>query len=762
MSSTNVKLRLTVMDGGQPVRVEELAGNVVPIKIGRLSSSHLRFEDSSVSRIHAVIEAASDGSFNLIDLGSASGTYVNGQKITKANISNGDELQFGNIIVNLEISEEVDQETTPSMQSMEFQGETTVITQTGDVPDPAAAVATVATPAVVVPQSAPVVEQQPMQQQPVQQDAPVASLQQAVQPVQHAGSVVEQQPAYDAAPAVADPGYASRSVGYNAGVQMVTTADGVEVEPFTLQGYYDDWDNYIPGYYDEYGEYHLGYGFFDEEGQWQVAYGYYDSDEQWIDTDGPVSEMPPQGPTDTEYYTEAFFGDSGGDILEVAMLWNDQVLSVTQFTKSKSITVGTNPKVNDFIFEHPAMPDGYELISFAGGYSLNFNAQMTGLVQANNEQMTLKDAIARGVARGSGSSYSLPLDSRTGVKLDVGEVSFIVHFTDEAVFVGGPIGFDTAPLPYVAFSAIAHILFLGFALTMPDDPNALELDGFQADDRFVQMMITPEQEEEDPPDWLGDGDNEEEAAKHKGEEGQAGKEDEKQTNKQMAIKGPQNNKDLQLKKAQDTKVAMDSGALAVLGNQVSSPFGNASESMGSDAIHALGNLQGDGAGNSKGFGGLGLAGAGRGGGGISERGIGMANVGTAGRGGKGRGGSKYGRGASDLGDKKARVPRIVPGRPTIRGSLDKEIIRRVVRQHRNEIRYCYEKQLQKNAKLAGQVKVKFTIAGTGRVISAIVSSSTLKNSSVEGCMTRKIRRWVFPEPKGGGIVIVNYPFNFSS
>jgi hypothetical protein len=29
-------------------------------------------------------------------------------------------------------------------------------------------------------------------------------------------------------------------------------------------------------------------------------------------------------------------------------------------------------------------------------------------------------------------------------------------------------------------------------------------------------------------------------------------------------------------------------------------------------------------------------------------------------------------------------------------------------------------------------------------------------------MQGKIRRWTFPEPKGGGIVKVNYPFNFSS
>lgn len=750
------------MDAGQALRVEELSGDVVPIKIGRLSSSHLRFEDASVSRIHAVIESSSDGSFNLIDLGSASGTFVNGQKITKSTIQNGDELQFGNIIVGFEIqSAEVAQETIPSMSAMgDFAAEQTVITA-GTAPE--AVIPTgLSAPQVdfTAPAAAPVQAEQPVyaqqaQAQPVYAQPAAAPAEAYAQPVQQAHEYVAPQ-------AVAPQTVVVQEAAYGATVQTIVTEEGAEVEPYTLQGYYDDWDNYIPGYYDEQGEYHLGYGYFDDAGDWQVAFGYYDSNEQWIETSAPVREVPPVGPSDTDYYTEAFFGDKGGDILEVAMIWKDYVLSVQSFQKARSIVVGTDPKKADFIYEHPGMPAPYELISYAGGYSININDQMTGLVQRGDQQMTLQEAIASGIAQGSGGRYSITLDARTSVKIDLVDVSFIVHFTDEAVLVGGPIGIDFAPVPYVFASAAVHIGFLILALTMPDDANSLEMDGFNADDRFVQMLITPEQEEEEEPDFLGDGDDAEEAAKHKGEEGQAGKEDSEDVNKQMAIKGPQDNKELQLKKARDTEVAMDSGALAILGSQVASPFGNASDSIGSDAIHALGNLQGEGTGESKGFGGLGLAGAGRGGGGVSERGIGMSNVGTAGRGGGGRGGKGYGRGAADIGEKKARVPRIVPGRPQIRGSLDKEIIKRVVRQHRNEIRYCYEKELQKNAKLAGQIKVKFTISGTGRVISAIVSSSTVKNRSVEGCMTRKIRRWAFPEPKGGGIVIVNYPFNFSS
>ena len=43
---------------------------------------------------------------------------------------------------------------------------------------------------------------------------------------------------------------------------------------------------------------------------------------------------------------------------------------------------------------------------------------------------------------------------------------------------------------------------------------------------------------------------------------------------------------------------------------------------------------------------------------------------------------------------------------------------------------------------------------------AMINSSTLENRGVERCITDKIRRWSFPEPKGGGIVLVEHPFVF--
>jgi TonB family protein len=94
----------------------------------------------------------------------------------------------------------------------------------------------------------------------------------------------------------------------------------------------------------------------------------------------------------------------------------------------------------------------------------------------------------------------------------------------------------------------------------------------------------------------------------------------------------------------------------------------------------------------------------------------------------------------------------------VRGSLDKEIIRRIIRRHINEVKFCYEKELTRQANLMGRVMIQFTIAGTGNVIASIVQSSTMNSPPVEQCIAAAVRRWEFPKPQGGGIVVVTYPF----
>jgi PmbA protein len=82
----------------------------------------------------------------------------------------------------------------------------------------------------------------------------------------------------------------------------------------------------------------------------------------------------------------------------------------------------------------------------------------------------------------------------------------------------------------------------------------------------------------------------------------------------------------------------------------------------------------------------------------------------------------------------------------------------VVHRHINEVKFCYEQQLNARPDLQGRVTTKFVISPTGSVQSAMIGSSDLRNEAVESCIVRAVRRWTFPAPDGGGVVVVNYPF----
>lgn len=100
----------------------------------------------------------------------------------------------------------------------------------------------------------------------------------------------------------------------------------------------------------------------------------------------------------------------------------------------------------------------------------------------------------------------------------------------------------------------------------------------------------------------------------------------------------------------------------------------------------------------------------------------------------------------------------------VQGSLDKDVIRRVVRAHIAEVRGCYNRGLETDVDLAGRVIVQFKIGGTGAVVSAEIVASTLPPSgaAVAQCIATMASRWTFPPPEGGGSVVVTYPFVLSS
>ncbi|HEY0134418.1 MAG TPA: TonB family protein, partial [Nannocystis sp.] len=139
--------------------------------------------------------------------------------------------------------------------------------------------------------------------------------------------------------------------------------------------------------------------------------------------------------------------------------------------------------------------------------------------------------------------------------------------------------------------------------------------------------------------------------------------------------------------------------------------------------------------------------------------IGLGNTGLIGRGGGGGSGSGYGRGyGAGFGGRGTRVPTVRQAKAEVQGSLDKEIIRRIVRAHINEVRYCYNQALARDPNAKGRVAITFTVAADGKVLKAEVSESTMADAAVGTCVATAVKTWTFPKPDGGASVIITYPF----
>ena len=65
------------------------------ITLGRISENDVLLPDRCISSHHAELRQLDSGDYELIDLESLNGTYVNGDKIRRVVIREGDEIMFG-------------------------------------------------------------------------------------------------------------------------------------------------------------------------------------------------------------------------------------------------------------------------------------------------------------------------------------------------------------------------------------------------------------------------------------------------------------------------------------------------------------------------------------------------------------------------------------------------------------------------------------------------------------------------------------------
>ena len=66
-----------------------------PIRIGRTPDNDLVLADLDVTRNHAELRKSPAGSYEIIDLGSHNGTFVNGKRVSQATLTDQDTVRIG-------------------------------------------------------------------------------------------------------------------------------------------------------------------------------------------------------------------------------------------------------------------------------------------------------------------------------------------------------------------------------------------------------------------------------------------------------------------------------------------------------------------------------------------------------------------------------------------------------------------------------------------------------------------------------------------
>lgn len=94
--------------------------------------------------------------------------------------------------------------------------------------------------------------------------------------------------------------------------------------------------------------------------------------------------------------------------------------------------------------------------------------------------------------------------------------------------------------------------------------------------------------------------------------------------------------------------------------------------------------------------------------------------------------------------------------------IDRDAIRRLLREHIPQFRYCYQKELDTNKNpegFQGVMNFKFLIGRGGQVTRSEITSAEITSDKVRSCMKDVLTGIRFPEPKGGSTVEVNQPMN---
>lgn len=121
-------------------------------------------------------------------------------------------------------------------------------------------------------------------------------------------------------------------------------------------------------------------------------------------------------------------------------------------------------------------------------------------------------------------------------------------------------------------------------------------------------------------------------------------------------------------------------------------------------------------------------------------------------------------GSKGLSSRSGRDSSYIQTKTVVLGSMDPELLRKILRRYLPQFKHCYQEELTYNDEsIKGIVDLNFKITGSGRVKGMkIVAKDKRFSKRGINCMKKVLGIIKFPKPKGGGTVAVRQPLNFFS
>ncbi len=121
-------------------------------------------------------------------------------------------------------------------------------------------------------------------------------------------------------------------------------------------------------------------------------------------------------------------------------------------------------------------------------------------------------------------------------------------------------------------------------------------------------------------------------------------------------------------------------------------------------------------------------------------------------------------GSKGLSSKSGRDTAYIQTETVVLGSMDPELLRKILQQYLPQFRHCYQQELVYNRDdIKGIVDLNFEITPSGKVSKINVRAKDSRFSKRgTNCMAKVLAIIDFPKPKGGGRVAVRQPLSFFS